>query len=396
MTIDRRTFMGTAAWLGIASVTGFRKFSRTPFPELTARGEPGDLGFSHGKKFASRIRFNLNFYLKWLSDSGRVKPDRLLELAKGFRDTVSSHFPAFMEEMDGISRGAGLKTEEILLINARTDLAALIERETRQRKIPACTAMAQIGGHNGSRILALGQNWDWDTQMAKSPVILRLSPDDAPTMVILTEAGMLAKIGFNEHRLGVCLNFLSHRTDGRPGRFGIPVHCLLRAVLNCQTIQEVINMIRSLPRCASANFLLAQHDRSGPRAVDMEITPDDTAILEMKGQFLIHTNHFLDSRLAVGCTSGRGPSTINRFNTATGMAEELEKTEPDPVKRIQRILSSRKGIPYCISRKGNPDPSSTTLSGIIMDLSRNRLILTSGPPHENPWIPRPGTQMTST
>jgi hypothetical protein len=57
---------------------------------------------------------------------------------------------------------------------------------------------------------------------------------------------------------------------------------------------------------------------------------------------------------------------------------------------MQRVLVNRENLPYPISRFRNPDPSSSTLAGIIMDLTRNRFILTNGAPHMSPWVERPG------
>jgi hypothetical protein len=160
--------------------------------------------------------------------------------------------------------------------------------------------------------------------------------------------------------------------------------------LACRSLEQVAETIESSPRCASANFLLAQHDSGGPRALDLEISPDTIAYLRPNGAKLVHTNHFLSAALAGGCSSGRGPSTMKRFATAKRLASDLEETHPDPVERMQQVLVSRENLPYPISRHKNPDPSSSTLAGVIMDLTRNRFILTRGAPHMSSWIERPG------
>jgi isopenicillin-N N-acyltransferase-like protein len=170
---------------------------------------------------------------------------------------------------------------------------------------------------------------------------------------------------------------------------GVPVHCLLRAVLGRRSLEEAASLVEAAPRCASANFLIAQHGPRGPRARDLEVSPQGVAQLEPRGSFLVHTNHFLDPELAEGCTSGFGPSTMNRYEMAVRLADALAQ-QRDPVRRLQRLLESREGLPYPISRQGNPDPSSSTLAGIVMDLTRNRFILTGGPPHASVWIDRPG------
>jgi hypothetical protein len=139
--------------------------------------------------------------------------------------------------------------------------------------------------------------------------------------------------------------------------------------------------------------LVAQHDAGGPAALDLEITPNEVVTIGPDGSSLVHTNHFISPSLAGGCTSGRGPSTMTRYASAKLLSSVAELNETDPVTRMEQVLVSREGLPYPISRDPDPDPSISTLSGIIMDLTRNRFILTNGSPHENAWIERPGVEV---
>ena len=81
---------------------------------------------------------------------------------------------------------------------------------------------------------------------------------------------------------------------------------------------------------------------------------------------------------------------MTRFSTAQMLVADLESSVADPVRRAQIVLESRAKLPYPISREHNPDPSSSTLAGIIMDLTRNRFILTKGAPHTSEWVDLPG------
>jgi isopenicillin-N N-acyltransferase-like protein len=160
--------------------------------------------------------------------------------------------------------------------------------------------------------------------------------------------------------------------------------------MTCETIEDAVEAVDSSPRCASANFLIAQHGADGPEALDLEITPDEVVALRTDGDDLVHTNHFLDPLLAEGDTSGRGPSTMTRCASAQILDRIAELHEADPVARLEGVLVSREGMPYPISRDSGSDASTATLAGVVMDLTGNRLILTAGPPHANPWIERPG------
>ncbi len=386
MRVTRRGFVMSVAALGVA---GCSKTPAPPFPEIDAAGSHGDLGMAQGRAFGDRIRANLAFYVDWLSEGGRFPVADLLARARSFEPVLAEHFPDILEEIDGIARGATMALDEILLINARTDVRAMVDAELAAEAVPACTALALTGEVDGRPALALAQNWDWDPALSDAPVVLRLHPDGGPSIVTLVEAGMAGKIGFNEHRLGVCLNFLGHTSDARPGEIGVPIHCLLRAAMSCRTLDEVEQMIRSVPRSASANFLLAQDGPDGPHALDLEIAPIAVAALTNPDVDLIHTNHFLDPELVTGCTSVGGPSTMTRLATAERLAAELA-TVRDPVRRAERILESRDGMPYPISRFHNPDPDSSTLAGIVMDLTHDRFILARGAPHRSVWVDRPG------
>lgn len=280
--MKRRTFIRNTGILVFAGVSGLHGQSNPPFLEIRADGTPGNIGFIHGRAAAEQIRYNLQFYRRWLSLSEKVPAGYIDKLASRFQSPLEKYFPHFIEEMDGIACGAGLSLNDILLINARTDMMALVDREHLRKKIPGCTSLAFVDSRQDLSTVILGQNWDWDTSMKDSPVLLRINPKGRPSCTTLTEAGMLAKIGMNSHRLGVCLNFLSHESDGDPGDIGIPIHCLLRAVLESASIDEITAMLSSVPRCASANFLIARQTSQGAVAMDFEITPHNFSVLFQK------------------------------------------------------------------------------------------------------------------
>ena len=114
MVIDRRAFLTSLAAAGVAACS---RRPGPPFPELEVAGTPFDLGLAHGAAFAPQIRYNLAFYLEWLSQAGQLSSKRMLELAERFAPVLEEHFPQLLEEIAAIARGARMALEEILLIN---------------------------------------------------------------------------------------------------------------------------------------------------------------------------------------------------------------------------------------------------------------------------------------
>ncbi|MCK5797660.1 MAG: hypothetical protein KAI47_10780 [Deltaproteobacteria bacterium] len=419
MRSTRREFLGgiaagagLLAWeVGLEGVANAGQ-SDLPFPELVASGSAGTIGLAHGRRFAKEIKHNIGFYLRWFQDVIKLDAGQSLAVASGFEKVMREYTPALLEEIDGIAKGAKVKRSEILALNARTDML-VVGRSKRARgkkghasllaprgeqsaeeasTTPGCTALALRGGSRKHPLLALGQNWDWRSDLAGNVVILRVKRRHTPRVVTFTEAGMVGKIGFNDRRLGVCLNFLSHKTEDPEGAYGVPVHVLLRAVMEARTLEEAYKLVAWAPRCASANFLMAQHDvRHGkaPEALDLEWTPTALARRPWSGAGLVHTNHFLDPVLAPGCDSGHGRSTMNRFARATLQAKALRGVG-DPATRMQQILRDRVGAPYAVSKTAAKDSRSQTLAGIVMDLSRDRVHLCRGQPHVGHFVRRSG------
>ena len=114
---------------------------------------------------------------------------------------------------------------------------------------------------------------------------MRSRRGDDPAVLTLTEAGLLAKIGFNEAGIGLVTNFLL--SDRR--RFGMPIHVTRRKVLATRSLEAAIAAITDVERAHSANYLLGSADG---RAVNVEAWPEATALLEPEDGVLAHANHF--------------------------------------------------------------------------------------------------------
>ena len=67
---------------------------------------------------------------------------------------------------------------------------------------------------------------------------------DGGAFTTFTEAGILGKIGLNNHGVGVCINILGSSSDGGLG--GIPIHILLRLLLqSCQSLEDADALLRA-------------------------------------------------------------------------------------------------------------------------------------------------------
>ena len=149
----------------------------------------------------------------------------------------------------------------------------------------------------------------------------------------LAEFGMLAKIGLNSAGLGIHFNLLRHVSDAQPGyddgttalRAGVPVHLVAAAILGeATTVAEAVELVRSAPIAASTVITVVTPDE----AACMEMSPAGVGVVEPSDGWLVHTNHFLDPRLAEG-------EAVTEFVTTTFERQDLlssrVKATPGPL-----------------------------------------------------------------
>src|SRR5580698_9842383 len=103
-----------------------------PFPLIEISGPPRERGRQYGRQAAPRIRKGTSHYfaqLKQLSlDSAGV-----FKLVRDYLPVIEAFEPVYIEEMHGIAEGAGVPFEDVVLLNARTEILKLAQPEIRAR-----------------------------------------------------------------------------------------------------------------------------------------------------------------------------------------------------------------------------------------------------------------------
>jgi len=347
------------------------------FPLIEISGEPFERGRQYGERAAGLIQFNLEGYWRLFQRDTSLDRAAVLEQARRYLRPIEGYAPHLLEEMRGIAEGAGVSLDEVLALNCRTEILSLGTIPLREE----CTGLfvapeATADGHT-----LLAQNWDWANVMRGGMVLLRIEQPGRPTVLTLTEAGMVGKIGLNSAGVGVCTNFLRH--DHR--RIGVPFHLILRETLEAHRLGLAVAAIYRHVRADSGNYLLAHADGE---AVDLEATPSDVGFLHPQNGLLVHTNHFLTPRLQAGDV-GIAPSdhTLLRY----GRALRLLRAQAGQitVEMLKSVLRDHFNHPKSICR--HPDPGqpeverSATLASVILDLTAGEMHVTAGEPCETEY-----------
>lgn len=342
-------------------------------------------------------------------------------IKKLYIPNIAAHYPAGLEEMKGIADGASVSLEDIVLLNARYDLARLNR--------PAKAAGKDISDSNGHKLdqeddhanectssfflkqttasgdVLNAQNWDMSARLWLTDAIIYLvvHPDPSegkPSLFLVTEAGQLGRSGMNSLGVGVTANSLMSTEDYSPdqnlGKPVLPISLLRRMVLECSHVSEAFTAIQQFPRHVSNNLTLATAEGFG---MCLEITPSRVykVYCDIDDSYLIHTNHFTDkSFLARDDVQDRYPGgsswfrrqrmeqgvrpyrnglltteqLINAFSDHLSYPEALCcHPDNDP---LDRVIGDLPGYPF----RG----TNATVTCVIYNLSQRTITTCKGPP----------------
>jgi len=332
------------------------------FPVIEISGSAFERGRMHGERARSRVESSLRNYADLFSFHG-LAWDEVQRRGTAYREVIGNFDATLLEEIEGIAEGAGRRVEEVLALNARTEI---LPAEFLAKTLGGeCTAIAVSPGASTTGGTLLGQNWDWIGVQRQSLVVLRIGGGAEPDCITLTEAGMLAKIGMNAAGFGICLNILSSIFDG--SKPGVPVHVVLRALLKRTSVQDAIDFACRIAYAGSSNVLCA--DRSGASA-GLEASPKGLRVIQGDGATLCHTNHFLDPEARAWQSDLQDIlATEPRLQCAQRHAASRHQHGPGDLKRLLRDETD--GLLSICRRPDAALPAQArfeTVASVIMEL----------------------------
>jgi isopenicillin-N N-acyltransferase-like protein len=199
---------------------------------------------------------------------------------------------------------------------------------------------------------------------------LTVIQDNLPTIKMITEAGMIGKIGFNSSGVGVCFNAI--RARGMDGT-RLPVHLGLRIVLESTSATEAVQKLEEIGLASSAHMLISDMTT----ATGLEFTSSTFARLPVDAHGrVIHSNHLLLPHPGVYESPwlDDSPVRVDVMQKNTAQIKELSW----PV--FSRLFEDETNYPAAICRAQEGSSTSATLFNIIMDLREKKAVIRMGRP----------------
>ncbi|MGJ7517757.1 C45 family autoproteolytic acyltransferase/hydrolase [Pseudomonas baetica] len=336
--------------------------------------DPHGRGREFGECHAAQIKASVEAY-RGLFERSAQGPVDLLQLGSEALLQIERFASPLHAEILGMAEGAGLDAREIGAINARTEILAYLGARLRGE----CSTVVQVDPARTMPVTV--QTWDWYSQFAGQWLVWEIPHADGGMTTTVTEYGIVGKIGVNKNGLGVHFNILHHRSDGQ--RIGVPVHVASRWMLDSQgDINDALQLLAATDFSASSVLTVVASKAGESTAVSVELYPEGPAfVFPGADGLLVHTNHFLDPRAAVGDTEwGVYPDTLLRHDTLTRrLANRRDLSASQIIAAMNSHLGST-GAVCC-----HPDPHSNadqyqTLVTVAIDVLAGTLQALPGGP----------------
>ncbi|GAU85262.1 C45 family peptidase [Bosea sp. BIWAKO-01] len=266
-----------------------------PFPFIDVSGSPYERGRQHGAAVPTRVKRSIELYGGQLTDLGydAVAKSRLIA---EFAREIEAFGAHYVEEMRGIADGAGVTLEDIVMVNARTEVMAKARLE-KAKPVEAgeelddgCTGAVILPERSATGELIHGQNWDWKAECAETAIVLRVRRDDGPDFLTFVEAGGLARCGMNSAGVSITANYLESERDFTQA--GVPLALIRRKVLEQEHFAMAMKAVATTPKACSNNMMLST---VAGFAIDFECAPDEAFPIYPGDGLIVHANHWVGS-----------------------------------------------------------------------------------------------------
>ena len=352
---------------------------------LELKGTPYEIGLAHGKALSERIvAFAASVTSVHQANNGRLRVERetLMNFCRrnvGFLEKFSA---SLVQEMHGIADGAGVSFEEILYLNSFLELedlrAPVLGAKNMADALWGCTSFNVTGDAAADGRACIGQTFDMEKYYEKYLVLLSITPQDGPAMLVLSFAGVLGLVGLNSAGVAAVINKIA-ATDARPG---VIYPFIMRKALGSERIGDALGAVIFSPRATGMNYQLAG---SGV-AFCAETSAGYYHLLPIDGA-VAHSNHFVSEdmrRFETPNWLSHGGSMVRKYVADRFLENNRGRLTPALLKQLTRDHTNH---PRCICAHGFDGEGETTafhtIFAVIMDPRERTLEVCPGNPCEN-------------
>ncbi len=344
--------------------------------------DPFARGLEFGAAHALKIKNNIDIYQSMFARFGGTAHANF----KAGHDclAVTAQFaPALHQEMLGMAEGAGVEAAVIGMLNARTEILAMLKAGTKGE----CSAISYVP--SGTEPPLAIQTWDWFFGLRDGWLVWEIPLADGSVTKTMTEYGIVGKAGLNSRGLGLLFTILHHTRDGQ--KIGVPVHVAARWVLDtAPNIARAAQMLAAADVSASSSVNLVSYEDGVASALTVELFPGGPGfVLPDDRGFIVHTNHFLAQAAIPHDTEPKlNPDTLLRRAYLKRKLWALTPVSEENILAIMANHSGGEGAVCCHhDPKSGPEEQYETLATIVLDVKAGDLKVKRGGPCGRSYSP---------
>ncbi len=345
--------------------------------EICASGSNYNLGFTHGCMAKEMVAGTVSYYRQKFEKLWNCSWAKIKAFSDGYYDVIYALFPKYIEEMRGISDGSNIPFDDILAINCHYEIArkgGLAEQ--------SCSVIGVDSSRSSDGNTYMAENWDYGVFQKNNTVILKLTLTDNTRICMVTEAGIIGRMGFNNNGIGYCGNTL--KNDYVDYKF--PLHMMKRLILEQHTLKDVRNVINSLGTGSSFNILVGS---AGEGVSDFEVDSRQITELPSVNGLIYHTNHFLSPSLRK-CheyTKYEKEESVLRYLSLEKSLGSLDKIGfCDIQKTLVQHCNHPLGVCTHADRNLPLEQQWATICSLIINLTRQTMYVCHGNPCEGTYL----------
>ena len=341
----------------------------TRYRHIEVSGSPHELGRQIGEAAREEIRGFAAVALERVNKTVRISRDRAMDISRRSMDCAAAYAPDMIDELRGMSEGAGVALDELMLLQVRNQLCP--------KEDAACTAFAVAPQRSVEGRAIAAQNWDNDPALDPFTIVLTRRPAGKPALMNVTQAGLIAYIGCNDAGMGVCMNTLP--APSRP--VGVPHYFAVRAIYEQTSLSDAVAAVRRADRAIPGNVLLATPQ--GP--ADLELTLGHVHVLR-DDEFVVHTNHCLHPELVP--INRDFPELIESGPRQRRIEQLLGPERLVSMAQVQEALRDHDRHPYSICRHVNDHPQTgfwASVFSVVIEADQGRMYISRGNPCAAPY-----------
>jgi isopenicillin-N N-acyltransferase like protein len=358
------------------------------FPLVDVNGTPRERGLQHGRSVPERIARSVALYRSQMSKRG-IDDAARHRLAQAMLPAIKTYEPAYLDEMTGIAEGAEVPLEDVVTVNCRTEMMygyAQLTAAAAQGPVEGdgdCTALVVLPGRAADGRLMHAHNWDWREECVDTGIVLRIRGGDAvPDILTFTEAGALARHGFNANGVSLTGNSLDSHEDFRHGP-GVPLVLLRRRVLESANLAQAMRAVWNTKRYCANNMVVAQATTEDGCAVSLETAPTEIFWVHPQDDVLVHANHWLCPAARAKLVDPHMADRVDSIYRQFRVQEALRRADrPIGWDDVKAILGDTFGAPDAVLRSPRPASFasiSATVATTLIDAAAGKMWIARQP-----------------